>query len=156
MKMLFCFAAAAAISVAAAEKSSTAPVASTAFAAKATNQVAAFHKVSSFVGMPIKNDQGAAIGKVTDLAFDLSSARIGYAVVSLNEEGQKSRQVAVPLSALKPREDSSHLVLNVSPPVLAASESLVEGAWPPIDAFEIAVGGPARSESGKASSAESE
>jgi hypothetical protein len=73
---------------------------------------------------------------------------LSYAVIALNAGEGKGRTVAVPTRALKLAE--GHLLLNMSEAVFAAAEGLQEGAWPGTDAF--AVGGPAETESGKASS----
>jgi sporulation protein YlmC with PRC-barrel domain len=105
-----------------------------------------FNKASSFLGAPVKNAEGKDIGKVQDLVFDLEKGRLGYIVLSMGE----GRSVSVPVTALKPVEGQSHLLLNMTESVLAAAESLQEGDWPATDIF--AVGGPAESESGSASS----
>jgi len=110
-------------------------------------KISAFQKASTFLGMAVKSTDGKDLGKVSDLVFDPATARIGYAVLSLGGSAASAREVAVPVTALKPG-GASNLVLNLSEPVLAASEGLAQGDWPPIDAF--AVGGPAESETGEA------
>jgi sporulation protein YlmC with PRC-barrel domain len=109
------------------------------------NTVTAFNKASRVVGMTVKNAAGKDLGKVQELVFDLESQRLGYAVIALSA----SRIVPVPVTALKPAQD--HFILNVSEAVLAAASGIAHEDWPGTDAF--AVGGPAETETGKASSA---
>ena len=106
-------------------------------------------KASSLLGSAVKNSEGKEIGKVQDLVFDLEKGEMGYAVLSLVGDGIE-RNVAVPIRALKGDPAGKFIMLNMSESVLAAAESVTEGNWPASDIF--AVGGPAESETGTASS----
>ena len=112
--------------------------------------ISALNKATSFIGASVMNDKGKQIGKVRDLVFDLERAELGYVVLALGNE--TSRDVPVPVRSLKISEGGNHLVLNMSESVLAAAESVTEGAWPPADVF--AVGGPAEAESGSGTSSQ--
>ena len=56
-------------------------------------------KASEVIGMAVKNQGDERIGKVADLAVDLSSGRIVHVIVSLH--GMHGRHIAVPPSALR-------------------------------------------------------
>lgn len=120
-------------------------------ASASTRKISSFNKATSFVGSAVMNDKGEQIGKVQDLVFDLEKGELGYVVMSL-DVGGKSRSVPVPIRALKPGEGEKRLVLNMNEAILASAETVSEGEWPSTDVF--AIGGPASSEVGAASSAE--
>ena len=115
------------------------------------SKISAINKATSFLGATVMNQNGEQIGKVQDLVFNLEKAELGYVVLAL-DSGEKSRNVAVPVRSLKAAEGEKHLVLNMSESILAAAEGVVDGAWPANDVF--AIGGPADSETGSASSSD--
>jgi len=106
-----------------------------------------FNKATTVVGMSVKDSSGKVLGKVHDLVFNLETQRFGYALLSL-DSAEGARLVPVPVTALKPAE--GHFVLNLSQTVLAAASGVANDEWPAVDVF--AVGGPATSEKGAASS----
>ncbi len=111
--------------------------------------VTSFNKASTLIGSAVQSADGKEMGKVQDLVFNLEKGELAYAVIALGANG-KVRSVAVPTRALKPADKGSHLVLNMSEAVLAATEGLQDGEWPGTEIF--AVGSPASGETGSASS----
>jgi hypothetical protein len=109
--------------------------------------VSAFNKASCVLGMAVKDSEGKNLGKVQDLVFDLEKNQLSYAIVALAGD----RLVPVPIRALRPVEGQDHFVLNISANLLTAAPGVAHDSWPDLDAF--AVGAPAGSETGKASSA---
>jgi sporulation protein YlmC with PRC-barrel domain len=122
------------------------PTAAPAPAAK--TQLSPFNKASTFLGSAVQSPNGKPLGKVADVVFDLDRGELAYAVIALEAGNGNTRQVAVPVRALKPA--AAYLVLNLSEHILAAAEGLQEGNWPGTEVF--AVGRPAQAESGTARS----
>jgi sporulation protein YlmC with PRC-barrel domain len=80
-------------------------------------------RASALLGAAVDKPDGENIGYVTDLAIDLASRRVAYAMVRVAGNTTRSAQVyGVPLAALRPALQSGHLVLeraaagNPSPP----------------------------------------
>ena len=88
-------------------------------------------KASLLVGMTVTNVQGETIGKVENLALDLSSGRIVAVVISSGGfMGMGGEYSAVPPSAFTINDQTNALQLDVSKETLANSPHFTSGQWP--------------------------
>lgn len=70
-------------------------------------------RATALLGAAVDRTGGETIGHVTDLAIDLASGEVRYAMVYANGSADLAEQVyGVPLSALRPGMRRDHLVLD--------------------------------------------
>jgi len=88
-------------------------------------------KASLLVGMTVTNLQGETIGKVENLALDLSSGRIVAVVISSGGfMGMGGEYSAVPPSAFTINDQTNALQLDVSKETIANSPHFTSSEWP--------------------------
>ena len=88
-------------------------------------------KASDLMGMKVKNSQGETLGSISDMALDLNSGRISYAVLSSGGIlGFRDRLYAIPLSALHRGAEDKVLMLDVDKETLQNTPGFVKTAWP--------------------------
>ena len=95
---------------------------------------AAYEKItrgSDFIGMKVKNSAGETLGDIKDLALDMNSGRILYAVLSSGGFlGFRDKEFAVPLSAFTRSGEEKVLLLNANKELLTATPGLIKNHWP--------------------------
>lgn len=88
-------------------------------------------KASTLIGMEVKNAQNERLGTIKDLAFDIRSGRISYAVLSTGGVlGIGDKLVAIPVSAFQPASDEKHLVLNADRAKMESAVGFDKNNWP--------------------------
>jgi sporulation protein YlmC with PRC-barrel domain len=88
---------------------------------------------TSLVGSHVRNKAGEDLGKLEQIMLDLSSARIGYAVLSVGGFlGIGAKMVAVPWSALAVEEveQGPRLMLDVDRETLEHAPGFEKDDWP--------------------------
>jgi sporulation protein YlmC with PRC-barrel domain len=106
-------------------------------------QVTEINKASSFIGMRVKNPQDENLGRIEDLAFDLDSGQIAYAVIGVGGFlGLGEKYIAVPLQALTPAPGENHLLLDANKQAVEQAKGFPKDRWPDLDqvTWETAAG----------------
>ena len=104
----------------------------------AADKVQASNKASGLMGMEVRNDQNQKLGEIKDLVLDVNSGKVSYAVLAVGGFlGIGEKLIALPPSALKVAEDSSHLLLNADKSRIQAAPGFAATAWPSINDPEI-------------------
>ena len=100
-------------------------------------RVSDVNKATKFIGMQVKNPRNETVGKVSDMALDLKSGRIAYAVVSVGGFlGVGDKMVAVPIEALTVEKGAKHLLLDVNKQQVEQAAGFSENSWPDLDAVK--------------------
>jgi len=100
-------------------------------------RVSDVNKASKFMGMQVKNTRNETVGKVSDLALDLKSGKIAYAVLSVGGFlGVGDKMVAVPVEALTIEKGAKHLLLDVNKQQVEQAAGFSENNWPDLDAVK--------------------
>ena len=100
-------------------------------------RVSDVNKATKFIGMQVKNPRNENVGKVSDMALDLKSGRIAYAVVSVGGFlGVGDKMVAVPIEALTVEKGAKHLLLDVNKQQVEQAAGFSENSWPDLDAVK--------------------
>jgi sporulation protein YlmC with PRC-barrel domain len=92
------------------------------------DQPAAYNRATGILGMPVVNPKGERLGDIKDVVFDLKSERVAYAVLPAATTPKKL--LVVPLGALVPSGDGSHLVLRTDKEKIEAAQGLAANGWP--------------------------
>ena len=88
-------------------------------------------RVGSIMGMNVKNERGEKLGEIEDMAVDMQSGRVLYAVMSDDALlGMRDRLYAVPLDALKLATEANTLLLNADAATLRSTPGFVKNDWP--------------------------
>jgi sporulation protein YlmC with PRC-barrel domain len=106
-------------------------------------QVTEINKASKFIGMRVKNPQDENLGRIEDLAFELESGQIAYAVIGVGGFlGLGEKYIAVPLQALTPAQGEDHLLLDASKQAVEQAKGFPKDRWPDLDqvTWETAAG----------------
>lgn len=115
------------------------------------------NKASGILGMEVRNNQNEKLGEIKDLALDLNSGKVSYAVLAVGGFlGLGEKLIAVPTSSLQIAEDHSFLMLDADKAKIQAAPGFAATNWPRLDDPDLAsarywrsehsVGGPAGSE----------
>jgi sporulation protein YlmC with PRC-barrel domain len=100
-------------------------------------RVSDVNKATKFIGMQVKNPKNETVGKVSDLALDLKSGKIAYAVISVGGFlGVGDKMVAVPVEALTIEKGAKHLLLDVEKQQVEQAAGFSENSWPDLDAVK--------------------
>lgn len=104
----------------------------TAGACSASDQPMAFHRASRLIGMRVHSQTGQSLGRIKDIVIDGQAERVSYAVLAVNRGflGLSQKLLAVPLSALKPGDRGTHLVLNADRKSLETAQGFAASHWP--------------------------
>jgi len=98
---------------------------------QAAERKATIEKSTDLLNQTIKNKSGDHIGYLEDLAVELPSGRIAYAVLSTkNALGLGGRLYAIPYSALSWSDDQKYLVLDVKKDEFDKAEGFDAKSWP--------------------------
>jgi sporulation protein YlmC with PRC-barrel domain len=98
------------------------------------NPVSKVNKASSLVGMEVRNQQNEKLGEIKDLAIDLPSGKIAYAVLGVGGFlGIGDKYVAVPPSAFSVSADQTTLVLNADKAKIQNAPSFAKNSWPEVN-----------------------
>ena len=88
-------------------------------------------KASALIGMDVKNAQNEKLGTIKDIAFDIHTGRIAYAVLSTGGVlGIGDKLVAIPTSAFQTSTDEKFLVLNADKQKLETTPGFDKNNWP--------------------------
>jgi sporulation protein YlmC with PRC-barrel domain len=91
-------------------------------------------KASELLGKDIKNREDKDMGDISELALDLRTGRVAYAIVSFGGFlGIGDKLVAVPFQVLQPSGDGKYLVLDVPKEKLETAPRFDKGEWPDMD-----------------------
>jgi len=87
--------------------------------------------VSMFIGYRVINPVGEDLGKIEDIAVDMESGRIAYAVLSFGGFlGFGDKLFAIPWEALKLSSEEDELILHVSKEALENAPGFDKNHWP--------------------------
>lgn len=95
------------------------------------------NKASNIIGMKVVNRQNEDLGEIKDLVVDLETGKVAYAVMSAGRGGffgTNAKLVAVPISALTPRQGEDGFVIDADKERLEQAPGFAEKDWPAIDA----------------------
>ena len=104
---------------------------------EAKKEVTDANKATNIIGMKVVNRQNEDLGKITDLVVDLESGKVAYAVLSAGRGGffgGGGKMVAVPISALTPRQGEAGFVIDADRQRLDEAQGFSDRDWPAIDA----------------------
>jgi sporulation protein YlmC with PRC-barrel domain len=87
-------------------------------------------KAKEYMDYEVKNLSGDDLGEVKDLAVDLNSGRILYAVIEHGGLATIDKLIAVPTSKLSPGADDDELVLNATDEELDRIKGFSDDSWP--------------------------
>lgn len=107
----------------------------------------AYNKVSSLIGMTVRNPQGEELGTIKDLVVDFQSGQVSYAVLARRTGllGTTEKLFAVPLNAFSPTRterststtwpsfNTSGLVLNADKKSLETAQGFPSDQWPSVN-----------------------
>jgi sporulation protein YlmC with PRC-barrel domain len=79
----------------------------------------AVHSISSFIGLPVHDVDGATVGEINDVLVDLAANQIGYAIVSMED-----RNILVPWQAVTARHEDAVVTLTVDRQTLATAPAM--------------------------------
>lgn len=111
------------------------PTAASVVTDKDANPVSKANKASSLVGMEVRNTQNEKLGEIKDLAIDLPSGKIAYAVLSVGGFlGIGDKYVAVPPSAFHVAPDEHTIVLDADKAKVQNAPGFAKNDWPDVKA----------------------
>jgi sporulation protein YlmC with PRC-barrel domain len=89
------------------------------------------NRASKLVGMTVRNKQDENIGRISDLAIDLESGRVAYAVLSHGGVfGFGGKLIAVPIQAFTPAPGENHVLLDIDQQTLEQAPGFSRNNWP--------------------------
>jgi sporulation protein YlmC with PRC-barrel domain len=95
------------------------------------NEELKFSRASQFVGASVRNGQGEKLGTIRDVAVDLASGRILYAVLASGGFlGVGEKLFAIPTGALKHTGEERTLLLHASKDLLKSTPGFEPNRWP--------------------------
>lgn len=98
-------------------------------------QVKDANKASKLIGMQVKNKQDEDLGKIKDIVIDLQQGKVAYAVLSVGGTlGFGSRNVAVPINALRIAQGEKSLLIDLPKQQVASAPGFSDEQWPHLDA----------------------
>ncbi len=99
-----------------------------------TGSVTKINKASKLIGMEVHNAQNERLGRIEDLAIDLPSGKIGYAVLSVGGFlGLGEKYIAVPVNELRPAPNGDGLLLNVDKARIQSMPGFARNDWPALN-----------------------
>jgi sporulation protein YlmC with PRC-barrel domain len=91
-------------------------------------------KASELLGKDIKNREDKDMGDISELALDVRTGRVAYAVISFGGFlGIGDKLVAVPFQVLQPSADGKHMILDVPKEKLETAPRFDKKEWPDMD-----------------------
>jgi sporulation protein YlmC with PRC-barrel domain len=99
----------------------------------APDQPQKINKCSQLIGTTVENPEGDKLGKIGEVVVDFDNGRVSYCVLNV-EHGifAKGKNLAVPLAALQPSADGSHLILNADKDKVAQAQGFDRDSWPSV------------------------
>jgi sporulation protein YlmC with PRC-barrel domain len=95
------------------------------------------NKASGLIGMDVRNQQNEKLGDIKDLAVDLHSGRIAYAVLSVGGFlGIGDKYIAVPSSEFSISPDGKELILNADKARLQGAPGFAKNNWPDLNSWQ--------------------
>jgi sporulation protein YlmC with PRC-barrel domain len=118
------------------------------------------NKASDLIGMDVRNSQNEKLGDIKDLAVDLHTGKIAYAVLSVGGFlGIGDKYVAVPPESFQVAPDGKSLILNADKARIQNAPGFAKNEWPDLNTpawrthssywlGDTALGGPAATSTG--------
>jgi sporulation protein YlmC with PRC-barrel domain len=104
---------------------------------EAHKELTDINKASKVMGMKVRNRQNEDVGTIKDLAVDVPSGRIAYAVLSVGGFlGMGDKLIAVPIDALTPQQGEEGFLIDADKDRLAQAPGFSERNWPSLDQVE--------------------
>jgi len=95
------------------------------------------NRASSLIGMDVRNSQGEKLGDIKDLAVDLHSGKIAYAVLSVGGFlGIGEKYVAVPPSEFQLGPEGKELTLNADKARIQGAPGFARNNWPDLNSWQ--------------------
>jgi len=95
------------------------------------------NKASGLIGMDVRNQQNEKLGDIKDLAVDLHTGKIAYAVMSVGGFlGIGERYIAVPPSEFSMTPDGKDLVLNADKARIQGAPGFAHNNWPDLNSWQ--------------------
>ena len=92
------------------------------------------NKVSSLIGMDVRNSHDERLGEIKDIVVDLPSGKVAYAVLSVGGFlGIGDKTIAVPSSAFTVAPDQNRLVLNADKAKIQNAPAFARDTWPDLN-----------------------
>jgi sporulation protein YlmC with PRC-barrel domain len=86
------------------------------------------------IGTKVKNQKGESLGSIKDVVVDFDTGRVSYCVLGVGQGAYETpRYLAVPLTALRPSANGTHLILNADKEKLAESQGFDRNNWPALN-----------------------
>jgi len=95
------------------------------------------NKASGLIGMDVRNQQNEKLGDIKDLAVDLHTGKIAYAVMSVGGFlGIGERYIAVPPSEFSMTPDGKDLILNADKARIQGAPGFARNNWPDLNSWQ--------------------
>lgn len=95
------------------------------------------NKASGLIGMDVRNQQNEKLGDIKDLAVDLHTGKIAYAVLSVGGFlGVGDRYIAVPPSEFSLSPDGKELILNADKARVQGAPGFAKNNWPDLNSWK--------------------
>jgi len=92
------------------------------------------NKISSLLGMDVRNSQNEKLGEIKDMVVDLHSGKVAYIVLSVGGFlGIGDKYIAIPPNAFTVAPDQEKLVLNADKAKLQNAPSFAKTSWPELN-----------------------
>jgi sporulation protein YlmC with PRC-barrel domain len=92
------------------------------------------NKASGLLGMEVRNKDNEKLGEIKDLALDLNSGKVSYAVLAVGGFlGLGEKLLAVPTSALQVSTDHGYMVLDADKAKIQAAPGFAATNWPRLE-----------------------
>jgi sporulation protein YlmC with PRC-barrel domain len=92
------------------------------------------NKASGIMGMEVRNKDNEKLGEIKDLALDLNSGKVSYAVLAVGGFlGLGEKLLAIPTSAFEAAPDYSYLILDADKAKIQGAPGFAATNWPRLD-----------------------
>ena len=95
------------------------------------------NKASGLIGMDVRNQQNEKLGDIKDLAVDLHTGKIAYAVLSVGGFlGIGDKYIAVPPNEFTMSPDGKDLILNADKAKIQGAPGFAKSNWPDLNSWQ--------------------
>jgi sporulation protein YlmC with PRC-barrel domain len=95
------------------------------------------NKASGLIGMDVRNQQNEKLGDIKDLAVDLHTGKIAYAVLSVGGFlGIGDKYIAVPPGEFTLSPDGKELILNADKARIEGAPGFAKTSWPDLNSWQ--------------------
>lgn len=85
-------------------------------------------RLSQLMSATVKDQEGNAVGQISDFVVQPNSGRIQFAIISLSD--QNGKLTAVPFTLIRSGSEANTCTLNCSKDKLAGSQTFDSSSWP--------------------------